>query len=51
MGLFDGLQDMVGGIADNSAIQDIQEQVSGAAEGAQEQAQNIVDDATGQLGL
>lgn len=51
MGLFDGLQDIVGGIADSGPIQDIQEQAATAAESAQEQGQNIVDDVTGQLGL
>ncbi len=73
MGLFDALQnliggasdltqgslgDIVGGITENQALQDIQEQVTSVTDGATEsansvteQGQTVVDDITQNLGL
>ena len=58
MGLFDGLQDIIGGLTDNSVVQDLQDQATNVAEGATdavsgvtEQGQSAVDDITQNFGL
>ncbi len=69
MGLFDSIQnimsdvtgsigDAAGGIADNQAVQDLQDQATSISDGATgavdtaiEQGQTIIDDVTNNLGL
>lgn len=58
MGLFDSLQDIVGGLTDNQVVQDLQEQSTNVTEGASEvvggaaeQGQSAIDDITNSLGL
>lgn len=58
MGLFDSLQDIVGGLTENSAIQDLKDQATGVTDGATdavnsvtEQGQSAIEDITKNLGL
>jgi hypothetical protein len=58
MGLFDGLQDIIGGLTDNQVVQDLQEQATNVTEGATdavsgvaEQGQSAIDDITQNFGL
>jgi hypothetical protein len=58
MGLFDALQDIVGGISEAPIVQDVQEQASSLTEGAadavtgvMEQGQSTIDDISQNFGL